>query len=85
MTGPRFFGWVIGASHPVGVAADRLTAETIARVQSDGVCFVGGAKWRDRWVMRLSIISAPTTEPEVDRACEAIRAAWRSVRDAPRD
>jgi glutamate/tyrosine decarboxylase-like PLP-dependent enzyme len=25
-TGPRFFGWVIGASHPVGVAADWLTS-----------------------------------------------------------
>lgn len=24
--GPRFFGWVMGASHPVGVAADWLTA-----------------------------------------------------------
>ena len=26
VTGPRFFGWVIGASHPVGVAADWLTS-----------------------------------------------------------
>ena len=26
MTGPRFFGWVMGASHPVGVAADLLTS-----------------------------------------------------------
>src|SRR6185295_18359660 len=26
MTGPRFFGWVIGASHPVSVAADWLTS-----------------------------------------------------------
>ena len=26
MTGPRFHGWVIGGSHPVGVAADWLTA-----------------------------------------------------------
>ena len=26
MTGPRFFGWVIGNSHPVGVAADTLVA-----------------------------------------------------------
>jgi hypothetical protein len=26
MTGPRFFGWVIGASHPAGVAADWLTS-----------------------------------------------------------
>jgi glutamate/tyrosine decarboxylase-like PLP-dependent enzyme len=25
-TGSRFFGWVIGASHPVGVAADMLTS-----------------------------------------------------------
>jgi glutamate/tyrosine decarboxylase-like PLP-dependent enzyme len=26
MTGPRFFGWVIGASHETGVAADMLTS-----------------------------------------------------------
>jgi glutamate/tyrosine decarboxylase-like PLP-dependent enzyme len=26
MVGPRFFGWVIGASHPVGMAADWLTS-----------------------------------------------------------
>ncbi|HEY4161669.1 MAG TPA: aminotransferase class V-fold PLP-dependent enzyme, partial [Dongiaceae bacterium] len=26
MTGPRFFGWVIGASHPIGVAADWLAS-----------------------------------------------------------
>ena len=26
ITGPRFFGWVMGASHPVGVAADWLVA-----------------------------------------------------------
>jgi len=26
MTGARFFGWVIGGSHPMGVAADFLTS-----------------------------------------------------------
>jgi glutamate/tyrosine decarboxylase-like PLP-dependent enzyme len=26
MTAPRFFGWVIGSSHPTGVAADWLTS-----------------------------------------------------------
>lgn len=26
MTSPEFFGWVIGGSHPVGVAADWLTS-----------------------------------------------------------
>ncbi len=25
-TGPRFFGWVIGSSHPAGVAADWLAS-----------------------------------------------------------
>ncbi len=26
MAGPRFFGWVLGSSHPVGVAADWMTS-----------------------------------------------------------
>ena len=60
--------------------ADRLTMETIRRAQADGTCFAGGARWRDRWVMRLSVIAAPTTEADIDRSCEAICAAWRSVR-----
>jgi glutamate/tyrosine decarboxylase-like PLP-dependent enzyme len=59
--------------------ADRLTQETIMRLQADGTCFAGGARWRDRWVMRLSVISAPTTEQDIDRSCEAICTAWRSA------
>jgi glutamate/tyrosine decarboxylase-like PLP-dependent enzyme len=59
--------------------ADRLTRETILRLQADGTCFAGGARWRDRWVMRLSVISAPTAEADIDRSCEAICTAWRSV------
>jgi len=59
--------------------ADRLTEATIARIQSNGECFVGGARWRDRWVMRLSLISAPMNRTQIDRAADAICAAWRSV------
>jgi hypothetical protein len=29
--------------------------------------------------MRLSVISAPTGEADIDRSCKAICAAWRSV------
>jgi hypothetical protein len=65
-----------------GEDADRLTQETIARIQTDGVIFAGGARWRGRWVMRLSVISAPTTELDAQRTVEAIRAAWRLVRRA---
>lgn len=58
---------------------DALTRKVIAQVQADGVCFVGGARWRDAWVMRLSVISWPITETEGDRALDAILSAWRRV------
>jgi glutamate/tyrosine decarboxylase-like PLP-dependent enzyme len=63
----------------VDEAADRMTLEAIRRVQADGTCFAGGARWRDRWVMRLSVISAPTTQADIERTCDAICAAWRGV------
>lgn len=55
------------------------TEAVIARVQKDGICFVGGAQWRNDWVMRVSVISAPTGEADVDASAEAIIAAWRAV------
>ena len=55
-----------------------MTREVIRRVQADGICFVGGATWRNRWVMRISVISWPTTETDADRAVDAIIEAWRS-------
>jgi glutamate/tyrosine decarboxylase-like PLP-dependent enzyme len=67
-----------------GENADRLTQEAITRIQSDGVIFAGGARWRDQWVMRLSVISAPTTERDAQRTVDAIRSAWRHVRGANR-
>jgi hypothetical protein len=37
------------------------------------------ARWRDRWVMQLPVISAPTTAADISRSCEAICKAWQSV------
>lgn len=59
---------------------DDRTRRTIARIQSDGVCFTGGAQWRGVWVMRISVIGETTTEAEVDRSIEAMISAWRAVR-----
>ncbi len=64
--------------------ADDLTLETIRRIQADGTCFMGGARWRDRWVMRVSVISATTTDADAERTIEAVLRAWRSVRDQKR-
>jgi len=68
-----------GSGRPPEIA-DELTERTIARIQSDGICFVHGARWRERWVMRLSVISGSTTEADVERSIAAILAAWRQVR-----
>jgi glutamate/tyrosine decarboxylase-like PLP-dependent enzyme len=55
------------------------TKAVIAQVQQDSVLFAGGAQWRGSWVMRLSVISAPTTEADIDMSADAIIAAWRKV------
>lgn len=65
-----------------GAQADALTDRTIARVQQEGVCFVGGANWRGRQIVRVSVISANTTDEDIDRSAEAILSAWRAERYA---
>jgi glutamate/tyrosine decarboxylase-like PLP-dependent enzyme len=58
---------------------DALTSETIARIQAAGVCYVGGARWREREVMRVSVIAWATTQEDIDRSAESVIAAWREV------
>jgi len=60
--------------------ADRLTDMTIRRIQSDGVCFAGGTKWRGRQAMRLSVTSWLTDEEQGRIVADAIRGAWTAVR-----
>lgn len=62
--------------------ADALTARTIARIQRDGVCFVGGAHWRGRQIIRISVCSMNTTEADIGISADAILDAWRAERDA---
>jgi glutamate/tyrosine decarboxylase-like PLP-dependent enzyme len=61
-------------------ARNAATRAVIERLQQDNIVFAGGSGWRDRWVMRLSIISGPLTEADIDRLGDAIIAAWRAVR-----
>ena len=60
--------------------ADRLTLQTIAKLQQDGICFAGGAKWRGRQCMRVSVISWLADAQQGERAADAMIAAWRAVR-----
>ena len=68
-----------GADEPDEIA-DQLTKDTIARIQSDGICFAGGAKWRGRQVMRISVISWLTDAAAGKATVDAITSAWRAVR-----
>jgi glutamate/tyrosine decarboxylase-like PLP-dependent enzyme len=65
-----------------GAHSDALTQRTIARIQREGECFVGGAHWRGRQIIRISVIGASTTEADIDRSAEAILSAWRAERGA---
>jgi glutamate/tyrosine decarboxylase-like PLP-dependent enzyme len=69
-----------GADEPPE-AGDKLTRDTIQRIQADGTCFMGGALWREQWVMRVSVTSGLTTEADADRTIEAVRQAWQAVRE----
>jgi glutamate/tyrosine decarboxylase-like PLP-dependent enzyme len=59
---------------------DKLTRDTITRIQAEGECFAGGAIWRGRQIMRLSVISWETDVDEGKRSAEVIIRAWRIVR-----
>ena len=62
-----------------GADGDALTRAVIAAVQQEGTCWLGGARWRDREVMRISVSNWSTTESDIDRSAAAILAAARAV------
>jgi glutamate/tyrosine decarboxylase-like PLP-dependent enzyme len=59
---------------------DAATLATVERIQADAVAFIGAATWRDRWVMRVSVSSAATTETDGEITVAAVIAAWRAVK-----
>jgi glutamate/tyrosine decarboxylase-like PLP-dependent enzyme len=59
---------------------DDAAREVIEALRAANDCLVGGAEWRGRWVLRVSIISAPLSEADIDRLASSIAAAWRAVR-----
>ena len=64
----------------VHFGSDAQTQAVIARVQASGECFVAGASWRGKAIMRISVTNENTTEADVDRSVAAMLEAWRAVR-----
>jgi glutamate/tyrosine decarboxylase-like PLP-dependent enzyme len=58
--------------------SDDITRAVITRVQADGTCWVGGARWHHRDVMRISVSNWATTADDIDRSAAAILRAFRA-------
>jgi glutamate/tyrosine decarboxylase-like PLP-dependent enzyme len=50
---------------------DSLTTETIKNIQQSGECWVGGTRWQQRSVIRVSVCSWATTAADVTRSVKA--------------
>jgi glutamate/tyrosine decarboxylase-like PLP-dependent enzyme len=51
---------------------DRATDEVIAAIQAKGVAWFGGATWRGRRVMRISVCNWRTTDEDVERTLASV-------------
>ncbi|HJU42506.1 MAG TPA: aminotransferase class V-fold PLP-dependent enzyme [Vicinamibacterales bacterium] len=58
---------------------DETTRDVIAKVQAEGTCWAGGAKWQGKQAMRISVSNWSTTEADIDRSAGAILSAFSSV------
>jgi glutamate/tyrosine decarboxylase-like PLP-dependent enzyme len=65
----------------VSFGDDDLTTRTIAEIQRDGTCFLGGGRWRGAQIMRLSVIGLDTTEEDIRISADAVIAAFRRARE----
>ncbi|HVJ95492.1 MAG TPA: aminotransferase class V-fold PLP-dependent enzyme [Acidimicrobiia bacterium] len=51
---------------------DTHTDRVVEAVQADGTCWTGGATWRGRRFMRISVSNWSTTDDDVDRSVQAM-------------
>ena len=54
---------------------DGRTERVIARIQAKGVAWFGGAMWRGKRVMRVSVCNWLTSERDIDRTIATVREA----------
>ena len=59
----------------VACDTDEITEQTMRNIQDSGECWVGGAEWDGKKVIRISICSWATTEDDITRSVRAFVAA----------
>lgn len=73
---------LVGFDAPPGRDADALTRATIARIQREGRCWLGGTRWGGREAARISVSNWSTAENDIRMAAAAILDAFRAERTA---
>lgn len=68
----------------VACASDERTNQVLARIQQDGICWVGGSSWKGRRIIRISVCSWMTTEEDVALSLAAFRSALHDVEGGSR-
>ena len=58
----------------VSFGDDARTKRIISEIQASGVCWCGGATWRGRHAMRISLSSWATTDSDLEQTLAAILA-----------
>lgn len=66
----------------VACDTDELTYETMKIIQQSGECWVGGATWAGKTVIRISVCSWVTTASDITRSVKAFVAAKQKAADA---
>jgi glutamate/tyrosine decarboxylase-like PLP-dependent enzyme len=59
----------------VACETDEITQQTIRNIQHSGECWVGGASWNEKAVIRISVCSWATTKEDISRSVRAFMAA----------
>jgi len=55
----------------VACDSDEITEQTMRHIQASGECWVGGAVWHGKKVIRISICSWATTRDDITRSVSA--------------
>ena len=63
----------------VACDSDEITVQTLQHIQESGECWVGGASWDGKAVIRVSICSWATTEDDITRCVSAFVSARDKV------
>jgi glutamate/tyrosine decarboxylase-like PLP-dependent enzyme len=63
----------------VGCEHDDITQRTLTYIQQSGECWVGGATWDGKAVIRISVCSWATTDDDISRSVHAFCTAHRKA------